>query len=83
MVEAYRSNPKRYLTFISCRRVLRGDVNCLLKIYQFLVREGIINYGLSPDGNYNFKGLSLPQMSELGKKPQGCLKKVPEHSELD
>jgi len=80
MVEAYRSNPKRYLAFISCRRILRGDVSCLLKIYQFLVREGIINYGLSPDGNYHFQGLSLAQMTEVGKKPQSCLKKVPEKS---
>ena len=70
-------NPKRYLTFVSCRRVLRGDVSCLLKIYKFLVSEGIINYGLSPDGNYNFKGMSLDKMSEIGKKPQSCLKKVP------
>lgn len=63
MVEAYRHNPKRYLSFIPCRRVLKGDVSCLLKIYQFLLQEGVINYGLGPDGNYDFKSMSLAQIS--------------------
>jgi len=55
MVEAYHKNKKRYLTFIACRRVLKGDVNCLLHIYKFLVEKGIINFGLNVDGNYTFK----------------------------
>jgi len=55
MVEAYHKNKKRYLTFVACRRVLKGDVNCLLRIYKFLVEKGIINFGLNVDGNYTFK----------------------------
>ena len=58
-------------------------MSCLLKIYQFLVREGVINYGLSQDGNYNFKGLSPATISELGKKPQSVLKKIPDKSEQE
>ena len=77
MVESYRSNPKRYLSFIACRRVLRGDVSCLLKIFKFLGRVGVINYGLSPDGNYTFQGLPLNTMAEVARKPQSCLKNVP------
>ena len=77
MVEAYQKNRKRYLTFIGCRRVLKGDVNCLLRIYRFLVEKGIINFGLNVDGNYSFKEVALGRGFEIEKKPQSCLKKIP------
>ena len=80
MVEAYLRNPKRYLSFIPCRKVMKGDVNSLLKIYRFLSSEGIINYCLGAEGNYDFKTMDIAQVSEMGKKHQSCLKKVPEKS---
>jgi hypothetical protein len=78
MVDAYRKNPLRYLTFVSLRRVLRGDASCLLKIYSFLEEEGIINYGLFYEGNYTFEPTATDKTSTLGKRPQSCIKKLPE-----
>lgn len=77
MVDAYRKNPLRYLTFVSLRRVLRGDASCLLKLYNFLQDEGIINYGLYYDGNYTFEPTAADKTSILGKRPQSCVKKLP------
>ena len=78
MVDAYRKNPLRYLPFVSLRRVLRGDASCLLKIYSFLEEEGIINYGLFYEGNYTFEPTATDKTSTLGKRPQSCIKKMPE-----
>jgi SWI/SNF related-matrix-associated actin-dependent regulator of chromatin subfamily C len=63
MVEAYLRNPRRYLAFVPCRRALKGDVSSLLKIYSFLKAQGIINYCLGTDGNYDFKSLDVAQVS--------------------
>lgn len=63
--------------------MLKGDVNCILKIYKFLLDQGIINYGLNVDGNYSFTELPLGKALEISKKPQSCLKKMPEQSEHD
>jgi hypothetical protein len=77
MVDAYHKNPLRYLTFLSLRRVLRGDASCLLKIYNFLQDEGIINYGLFYEGNYTFEPTASDKTSTIGKRPQSCVKKLP------
>ena len=77
MVDAYHKNPLRYLTFVSLRRVLRGDASCLLKIYNFLQDEGIINYGLFYEGNYTFEPTASDKTSTIGKRPQSCVKKLP------
>jgi hypothetical protein len=78
MIDAYRKNPFRYLTFVSLRRVLRGDASCLLKIYSFLEAEGIINYSLFNEGNHSFEASAVDKVSELTKRPQSCIKKLPE-----
>lgn len=80
MIEAYRKNPYRYLTFVSLRRVLRGDASCLLKIFTFLEDEGIINYCISNEGNYTFEIPAMDKVSELSKRPQSYVKKLPEQS---
>lgn len=78
MIDAYSKNPLRYLSFAACRRVLRGDASSLLKIYGFLQAEGIINYCLSNAGNYSFQPPATARPSQLTKRPQSCVKKLPE-----
>lgn len=75
--EAYRRNPKKYLTKISCRKILRGDVNSISKIHSFLEKHGIINFCIGIDGNYNFKVTPLLKPFNLQTKPQTCLKSLP------
>eukprot|EP00898_Chlorokybus_atmophyticus_P002178 jgi/Chlat1/2961/Chrsp2S00363 len=44
MINKFRSNPSQPLPFSECRKYLLGDVNAMLRIYQFLERWGLINY---------------------------------------
>ncbi|MEN2497146.1 MAG: SWI/SNF complex subunit smarcc1 [Marteilia pararefringens] len=44
MIDAYRLNPKVYLSFTACRRNLAGDANTILRIHSFLENWGLINY---------------------------------------
>lgn len=48
MVNAYRLNPREYLTVTAVRRNLAGDVTTVIRIHQFLERWGIINYQIDP-----------------------------------
>jgi hypothetical protein len=57
---------------------LRGDSTSLLKIYNFLVDEGIINYCIHHDGNYSFKPEANDKVSELIKRPQSSIRKLPD-----
>ena len=43
MIKAYWLKPERKLAFTAVRRVTRGDVGCLLRVFQFLERERVIN----------------------------------------
>jgi SWI/SNF related-matrix-associated actin-dependent regulator of chromatin subfamily C len=47
MVNAYRLNPKEYLTVTACRRNLAGDVCAIIRVHGFLEQWGLINYDVS------------------------------------
>lgn len=46
IISYYREHPSRRLTFSQVRRSLVGDVGCLLKVFRFLEKCGLINYGV-------------------------------------
>ncbi len=71
----------RYLTKISCRRILRGDVNVIMRIHEFLEKHGIINFSINYDGNYTFKPNTFSKHHDQRVKPQNYLKSPPEQDE--
>lgn len=44
IINKYRENPRRVLTFTEVRKMLVGDVNLLRKVFDFLEYWGLINY---------------------------------------
>lgn len=71
----------RYLSKITCGRILRGDVNTIMRIHEFLEKHGIINFSINYDGNYTFKPNSLAKSHEQRNKPQTVLKSLPDQDE--
>lgn len=63
---------------IACRKILRGDVNIIMRIHSFLEKEGLINFSLNYDGNFTFKSTSLTKPFEQTIQPQTTLKSLPE-----
>ncbi|KFK37502.1 hypothetical protein AALP_AA4G265700 [Arabis alpina] len=63
IINKYRENTSRRLTFTSIRKYLVGDVNLLQKVFIFLEKWGLINFGSGDDvlllveseGKYNVK----------------------------
>ncbi|MCO5571214.1 hypothetical protein L7F22_024949 [Adiantum nelumboides] len=49
IINKYRENPRRVLTFTEMRKMLVGDVNLMRKVYNFLVYWGLINYHATSD----------------------------------
>lgn len=49
MVSLYRAQPDTYLTATACRRHLSGDVCAIMRIHQFLEKQGLINFNVRPD----------------------------------
>lgn len=49
MINKYRENPRRILTFTEVRKMLVGDVNLLRKVFDFLEYWGLINYHIAPE----------------------------------
>ncbi|KAI3727072.1 hypothetical protein L1987_66881 [Smallanthus sonchifolius] len=45
IISKYREDPSRRLTFSEIRKSLVGDVNYLLKVFLFLEKWGLINFG--------------------------------------
>ncbi|CAI9280582.1 unnamed protein product [Lactuca saligna] len=45
IISKYREDPSRRLTFSEVRKSLVGDVNYLLKVFRFLEKWGLINFG--------------------------------------
>lgn len=43
IIKAYWLKPERRLLFTSIRRSVQGDVGCLLRLFKFLEKEGVIN----------------------------------------
>lgn len=48
LVNKFREDPSRKITFTECRSVLGGDVNALLRVFNFLEHWGLINYTQNP-----------------------------------
>ncbi|KAJ7558882.1 hypothetical protein O6H91_04G060100 [Diphasiastrum complanatum] len=44
IINRYRDNPQKPLTFTEVRKMLIGDVNCIRKVFEFLDQWGLINY---------------------------------------
>lgn len=50
IINKYREEPSRRLTFTEVRKSLVGDANLLHKVFLFLEKWGLINFSASPDG---------------------------------
>lgn len=50
IINKYREEPSRRLTFTEVRKSLVGDVNLLRKVFLFLEKWGLINFSASSDG---------------------------------
>lgn len=50
MVNVWRQAPEKYLSATVIRRHLTGDVCAVLRVFMFLERWGLINYGVDPEG---------------------------------
>lgn len=50
MIEVWRQSSEKYLTATAVRRHLAGDVCAILRVFMFLERWGLINYGVEPEG---------------------------------
>lgn len=81
MLDAYQRNSKRYLTFTACRSVLRGDVCCLMRIYNFISSQNLINYGVSFDGNYAFRPSPTDKALQQCVRPQLGVARAPQASD--
>ncbi|KAI3761440.1 hypothetical protein L1987_51856 [Smallanthus sonchifolius] len=46
IISKYREDPSRRLTFSEVRKSLVGDVNYLLKVFLFLEKFGLVNFGV-------------------------------------
>lgn len=50
IINKYREEPSRRLTFTDVRKSLVGDISLLHKVFRFLEKWGLINFG-APSGN--------------------------------
>ena len=46
IINRFRRNPSKKLTFTECRKSLTGDINTLYRVWNFLNQWGLINHGL-------------------------------------
>ncbi|KAL3677040.1 hypothetical protein R1sor_026988 [Riccia sorocarpa] len=51
IINKYRENPQRTLTFTEVRRMLIGDVNAIRRVFDFLDHWGLINYHSASETN--------------------------------
>jgi hypothetical protein len=78
-VACYQQNPRRYLTKVAVRRVLRGDVNMIMRVHGFLEREGVVNFGVGRDGNFRWGkgGVGGFVHERYESMPQALVDKMP------
>lgn len=57
MINKYRENSQRRLTFTEVRKMLVGDVNTLQKVFDFLEHWGLINNQVSADARKQLPGV--------------------------
>lgn len=50
IISKFREDPSRRLTFSEVRKSLVGDVSYLLKVFSFLEKYGLINFGINSSG---------------------------------
>ncbi|EFJ15406.1 hypothetical protein SELMODRAFT_445586 [Selaginella moellendorffii] len=67
IINKYRENPRRPLTFTEIRKMLVGDVNCLRRVFEFLELWGLINY--HPDPAEAVSSIVLPSNSSAAAAP--------------
>ena len=49
IINKYKENPGKLLTFTEVRRMLVGDVNVIKRLFDFLEHWGLINYHTAPE----------------------------------
>ncbi|KAM1025558.1 hypothetical protein ACFX14_038594 [Malus domestica] len=54
IINKYREDPSRKLTFTEVRKSLVGDVSLLHKVFNFLEKWGLINFGVNSGGGGGF-----------------------------
>ena len=58
--------------------MLRGDVSTIMKVHSFLEKVGLINFGISKDGDYSFvPSIFSKAINSQPKAPIG-IEKMPE-----
>lgn len=83
MVNAYRLNPREYLTVTAVRRNLAGDVTSIIRIHQFLERWGLINYQIDPRTKSSIVGPQYTGHFQVTlDTPSGLLPFVPEDATI-
>jgi SWI/SNF related-matrix-associated actin-dependent regulator of chromatin subfamily C len=60
IINKYRENTQRALTFTEVRRMLIGDVNALRRVFDFLDHWGLINHQVVQEGSEQILGEGLP-----------------------
>lgn len=84
IVNAYRLNPREYLTVTAVRRNLAGDVTTIIRVHQFLERWGIINYQIDPKTKSAIVGPQYTGHFQITlDTPTGLVPFVPEKSVKD
>lgn len=63
IINKYRENPQRLLTFTEVRRMLIGDVNALRRVFDFLEHWGLINHQVSTESSSGPPGAVAPSPS--------------------
>lgn len=73
IINKYRENMQRTLTFTEVRRMLIGDVNALRRVFDFLDHWGLINHQVVQEGNdqNSAGGLSSMQQTVVEPIPSG------------
>lgn len=66
MIDKFREDPRRRITFTNCRKALVGEVSSRLRIFEFLEHWGIINYIPERRLVVGAEGDVLPESAQSG-----------------
>lgn len=66
MIDKFREDPRRRITFTDCRKALVGEVSSRLRIFEFLEHWGIINYIPERKSVVGAEGEILPESARSG-----------------
>lgn len=76
MINKFREDPSRRLTFTEVRKSLLGDVGSLEKVFRFLDRWGLINFGVE-GGEKEVGGAARSPVVVVEEGPPAGVKVVP------